>query len=175
MESVREKTRPVAQTGPPPDAIGSQARLYTSRILGCIHIYEWSATGAMFSHFEKRGVTHTGCLLATSDKEMGKNGPVPSGCGVNWAILRCRPRPWSHQSLRPPPCLAQFTLATLTTRICGYTLGLVHTIGVRRDPQSANADPIPQPVTAASGRFPLRQPRLPPRCAASAESAGRLA
>ena len=91
--------------------------------LGCIHIYEWSATGANFSHFEKRGATHTGCLLATSDKEMGKNGPVPSGCGVNWAILRCRPRPRSHQSLRPPPCLAQFTLATLTTRICGYTLG----------------------------------------------------
>jgi hypothetical protein len=38
----------------------------------------WAATGANFSQFEKRGVTHTGCLLATSDGEMGKIGPVPS-------------------------------------------------------------------------------------------------
>jgi hypothetical protein len=27
-------------------------------------------------------VTNTGCLLATSDNEIGKIGPVPSGCGA---------------------------------------------------------------------------------------------
>jgi len=31
---------------------------------------------------------------ATSDNEIGKTGPVPSGCGANSAILRCRPRRW---------------------------------------------------------------------------------
>ena len=28
-------------------------------------------------------MTDTGCLLATIDEEMGKIGPVPSGCGEN--------------------------------------------------------------------------------------------
>jgi hypothetical protein len=34
-------------------------------------------------------------LRATSDDEMGKIGPSPSGCGVNPAILRCHPRRWN--------------------------------------------------------------------------------
>ncbi len=125
-----------------PRALGSS--------LGCIDIYERAATGAIFSQIKERAATHTGApadalfvrgvdtgrLLATIDTEMRKNGPVPSGCGANpgspatafrrwggnWAILRYRPRPWSRQSLRPPPRLAQFSLATLPTRICRYTL-----------------------------------------------------
>ncbi len=72
----------------------------------------------IFPEFKKRGVKHTGvpmnavhgvdtgCLRATSDKEMREIGPSPKGCGANPAILCCRPRPWSHQSLRPPPRLA---------------------------------------------------------------------
>ena len=28
-------------------------------------------------------MTHTGCLLATIDDEMGKIGPGPKGCGEN--------------------------------------------------------------------------------------------
>jgi len=60
-------------------------------------------------------VTNTGCLLMTSDNEIGKIGPVPSGCGAipgfpatslgrwgeNRAILRYRPRLWNHQSRSP--------------------------------------------------------------------------
>jgi hypothetical protein len=78
----------------------------------------------------------TGCLLATSDDEMRKNGPVPWGCGENRAILRCRPRRWTRHSRRPPPrlhpadmdpssgarCLTRFSRATLPTRLCRYTL-----------------------------------------------------
>src|SRR5580658_5646058 len=84
-----------------------------------------AATGAHFAQFEKRGATDTGapgalvrwggdtgCVLATSDEEMGKMGPVPSGCGANSAILRCRPRQWGRHSLRTPPRLAEFSLAT---------------------------------------------------------------
>jgi hypothetical protein len=29
---------------------------------------------------EERGVTNTGAIIATSDDEIGKMGPVPSGC-----------------------------------------------------------------------------------------------
>ena len=48
-------------------------------------------------------MTNTGCLLTTSDNEIGPISErplarVPSGCGVNRAILRCRPRPWNRQS-----------------------------------------------------------------------------
>ena len=59
-------------------------------VVGCIDLYRRAATGAIFSQL--RGVRHTGCLLATIDKEMRKNGPVPSACGENPAILHSRPR-----------------------------------------------------------------------------------
>jgi hypothetical protein len=36
-------------------------------------------------------VTHTGCLLATSDDEIGKIGPGPKGCEGKW----------DHTSLSP--------------------------------------------------------------------------
>src|SRR5580692_6451592 len=55
---------------------------------------------------------------------MRKNGPVPPGYGENRAIPRCQLRPWGHQSLRPPPCLARFSPATLPARICRYTLAV---------------------------------------------------
>ena len=41
------------------------------------------ALGANFYDIEERGATDTGCLLATSDTEIGKIGPSPSGCGEN--------------------------------------------------------------------------------------------
>ena len=71
-------------------------------------------------------MTHTGCLLATIDDEMGKIGPGPKGCGANPAILHSRPRRWTRHSLRTrlhlhptdedlsagAPGLAEFSLAT---------------------------------------------------------------
>ena len=36
-------------------------------------------------------MTHTGCLLATIDDEIGKIGHGPKGCGENRAILHSRP------------------------------------------------------------------------------------
>src|SRR5580700_10279156 len=72
--------------------------------------------GSQFSQFAKRGVTNIGNLRATSDKEMRKIGPSPSGCGENRAILRCRAPQWGRHSLRPPPRLARFSLATLPAR-----------------------------------------------------------
>src|SRR5581483_5577240 len=68
-----------------------------------------AATGASFYEFAERGATHTGRLLATNDKEIGKTGPVPSAstpsqdvtgtparCGANRAILCSRPREWGR-------------------------------------------------------------------------------
>jgi hypothetical protein len=45
------------------------------------------ATGDNFAQFEEGGVTDTGCILATTDEEMRKIGPVPPGCGENPLIL----------------------------------------------------------------------------------------
>jgi hypothetical protein len=45
-------------------------------------------------------VTHTGCLLATSDNEIGKIDLSPSGCGENRAILHSRPRWWTGHGIR---------------------------------------------------------------------------
>jgi hypothetical protein len=59
--------------------------------LGPVNTTGMAATGANFSQVEARGATHTGCLPATSDKEMRKMGPVPAGCGENRAMLRSRP------------------------------------------------------------------------------------
>ena len=70
-------------------------------------------------------MTHTGCLLATSDAEIGKIGPSPSGCGEKRAILHSRPRRWARHSLRARLRLARFALATLSTAIGRYTLGRV--------------------------------------------------
>jgi hypothetical protein len=66
--------------------------------LGCIDIYGWAATGAIFFQIKKRGVTHTGCLLATSDDEMGKNGPVP--CMLPFMNVRIRSR-FGGKAVRP--------------------------------------------------------------------------
>src|SRR5712672_1495295 len=85
--------------------------------IGPVHTTQAVATGANFWQFEERGVTHTGCLLTTIDEEMGKIGPVPSGCGENPPILRCRPRIWNHQSLRTPPRLGRFSRATPSTSV----------------------------------------------------------
>jgi hypothetical protein len=49
--------------------------------LGPVHAIGMAATGGHFSQFEEGGVTDTGCILATSDEEMEKMDPVPSGCG----------------------------------------------------------------------------------------------
>jgi len=49
--------------------------------LGPVHTTGAVAPGANFFEFQKRGVTHTGCLLTTIDAEIGKIGPGPSGCG----------------------------------------------------------------------------------------------
>ena len=70
-------------------------------------------------------MTDTGCILATMDEELGKIGPVPSGCcenpgspatglrrwGGNPAILHSRPRRWTRHSLRARLRLAGFSLA----------------------------------------------------------------
>ena len=40
----------------------------------------------------------------------------PEGCGENRPILRCRPRRWTRHSLRPPPRLGRFSLATPPAR-----------------------------------------------------------
>ena len=45
-------------------------------------------------------MTHTGCLIATSDNEIGKTGPGPEGCGENRAILHYRLRLWARHSLQ---------------------------------------------------------------------------
>ena len=52
--------------------------------------------GAGFTQFEERGETDTGCILATSDEEMGKVGADPPGCGENPARLCYRPRQWGR-------------------------------------------------------------------------------
>jgi hypothetical protein len=92
------------------------------QILGRIDIFWRDSDGSIFSQFEERGATHTGCLLATIDEEMGENGPVPSGCGEKPAILHSRPRRWTRHSLRTRLRLAGFSLATLRVRICRYAL-----------------------------------------------------
>ena len=67
---------------------------------------------------------------------MWKDGPVPSGCGENPAILHSRPRQWARHNLRArprlhptdedpsagAPVLAEFSPATMAARICRYTL-----------------------------------------------------
>jgi len=100
-----------------PAKAGQGPRRQTLFGLGPVNTTGAAATGVSFSQFQERGVTHTGCLLATSDDEMGKTGPVPSGCRENGAILRCRPRRWTRHSRRPPPRLAPFSPATLSTPV----------------------------------------------------------
>ena len=57
-------------------------------------------------------MTHTGCLLATSDNEIGKTGPVPLGCGENRVILHSRPQQWTRDSPRARLRLTRFSHAT---------------------------------------------------------------
>jgi len=91
-------------------------------------------------------------------------GPVPTGCGENWAILRCRPRPWSQQSLRPLPA-----------RIYRCTLGKTVTRRFPRGPgtPSAKGRPTQEELGwgvglrhfscfSGSGCWWLRQPRCEP-------------
>jgi hypothetical protein len=75
------------------------------------------APGANFSQFKERGGTDAGCILATSDAEMGKTGPGPKGCGENPAILHSRPRRWTRHRLRARLPLAGFSLATPSTLV----------------------------------------------------------
>src|SRR5277367_2428946 len=75
-------------------------------VLGPVNTIRTTARGADFFECEKRGETNTGRILATRDEAIGKIRPLPSGCGENQAILRCRPRLWSRHSLRTPPRLA---------------------------------------------------------------------
>ena len=49
--------------------------------LGRIDIFWHGSDGSHF--FSGREATDTGRILATSDEELGKIGPVPSGCGEN--------------------------------------------------------------------------------------------
>lgn len=62
-------------------------------------------------------MTHSGCLPATMDDEMGKIGPVPSGCGENRAIRPSRPRRWTCHSRRTRLRLARFSLAAPSTLV----------------------------------------------------------
>ena len=62
---------------------------------------------------------------------MEKTGPVPSGCGENPSILRCRPCAWNNQTLRTPPRLARFPLATPSTPV-GLTGPSKHTAEIPR-------------------------------------------
>ena len=104
----------------------TEVRSSCAPALGCIDIYEQAAPGANFFEFQERGVRCSWSTEATSDDEIGKIGPGPSGCSANRAIRRCRPRWWARHNRRPPPRLARFPLATLPTRICRYTLGILH-------------------------------------------------
>src|ERR1700749_3202592 len=61
---------------------------------------------------------------------MGKTATVPSGCGANPAILRSRPRPWSHQSLRARPRLDGFSLATPSIPVVLADPNLPQTIAI---------------------------------------------
>ena len=99
-----------------------------------------------------RGVD-IGCLLATRDAEIGKIGPGPSGCGEKRAILHSRPRRWARHSLRArihlhptnqdlfagAPGLARFSLATLPTAICRYTLAVMALAGALAAPAAMRA------------------------------------
>ena len=60
-------------------------------ILGPVHTIRAVAPGAKFFEFKERGVTHTGCLLATIDAEIGKIVAGASG----WK------RAWGHPSFSP--------------------------------------------------------------------------
>ncbi|MGA7831073.1 MAG: hypothetical protein WCA21_08940, partial [Terracidiphilus sp.] len=43
-------------------------------------------------------------------------------CGEKSLILRCRPCAWNNQTLRTPPRLSGFSLATLRVSICRYSI-----------------------------------------------------
>jgi hypothetical protein len=73
---------------------------FATGVPGSVNEHYWvGATGAHFAEMEERGVTNTGAITATSDDEIGKMGPVPSGCGENPLRRRCRPLIWNHRTV----------------------------------------------------------------------------
>jgi hypothetical protein len=60
-------------------------------LIACHSLWGRTVTEASISEVKERGATHTGCLLATSNAEIGNTGPAPSGCGGHPAMLRSRP------------------------------------------------------------------------------------
>jgi len=62
-------------------------------------------------------VTNTGAIIATSDDEIEKMAPVPSGCGENPLRRRCRPLNLEPPNRSGPSCLTGFSLATLSTPV----------------------------------------------------------
>ena len=69
-----------------------------SQIRACSHYWDGGDGSQFFRVLGARSVLWS-ITGATSDNEIGKTGPVPSGCGGNSAILRCRPRRWGLPQL----------------------------------------------------------------------------
>jgi hypothetical protein len=88
--------------------------MFSFELPGCTDMWEWAATGAIFSRIEEKGATATGRTLATVDEEPGKNGPVPKGCN------QIRPDGFSpgnaarsYMSIHPGPCFEGARLRSL--------------------------------------------------------------
>ena len=76
----------------PPDALALRGLFCLRDLRACHPILRAIATGADFLEFSERGANSSRPTGVTSDNEIGKIGPVPSGCGANRSILRCHPR-----------------------------------------------------------------------------------
>ena len=61
-------------------------------------------------------MTNTGAIIATSDDEIEKMGPVPSGCGEN-PLRRASSSYLEPPNRSGPSCLTGFSLATLSTPV----------------------------------------------------------
>jgi hypothetical protein len=163
----------------PPVAQNDARYLTNSRdtTLGPVNTIRAAATGANFSECEEQGATNTGRIRATRDEAIGKIRPVPEGCGPNRAILRCRPRLGTCHSLRTPPRLARFWLATLLALIVLTGPSLLLTSSLGRDFDRRRAQ-IPRfrvrndfYMPATSGRLGTK-PAPCIRCTSNSRSAG---